>query len=102
MVRGFGQSPTNFAIESGIDKIARTLGMDRFELQKESIRLMNFPIKFPAALNMIAVTIMQFCKRPRIWLDWTNYLKSVMPCAKEAGGVGVSTCLEPSGGNARF
>ena len=28
-VRGFGQSPTNYAIETAIDKVAVALGLDR-------------------------------------------------------------------------
>ncbi|MCS6766681.1 MAG: molybdopterin-dependent oxidoreductase, partial [Candidatus Protistobacter heckmanni] len=36
-VRGFGQSPTNYAIESGIDKVARFLGMDRIALRKHNL-----------------------------------------------------------------
>src|SRR5438552_1715327 len=43
-VRGFGQSPTNFAIERAIDRVARHLGMDRIELRKRNfIRNDQFP-----------------------------------------------------------
>ena len=31
-VRGFGQAPTNYAIETGMDKVARFLGIDQVEL----------------------------------------------------------------------
>src|SRR5437667_11541833 len=43
-VRGFGQSPTNFAIERAIDRVARHLGMDSIELRKKNfIRKDQFP-----------------------------------------------------------
>ena len=35
-VRGFGQSPTNFAIERAIDRVARHLGMDSIENRKST------------------------------------------------------------------
>ena len=34
-VRGFGQAPTNFAIERAIDRVARHLGIDRIELRRQ-------------------------------------------------------------------
>ena len=30
-MRGFGQAPTNYAIETAIDKVAASLGLDRIE-----------------------------------------------------------------------
>ena len=43
-VRGFGQAPTNYAMETGIDKIARYLGIDRIALRKKNlIRKDQFP-----------------------------------------------------------
>ena len=36
-VRGFGQAPTNFAIETGMDLIARHLGLDRIELRRRNM-----------------------------------------------------------------
>ncbi len=48
-VRGFGQSPTNFAIERAIDRVARHLGMDRIELRKKNlIRKDQFPYTIPS------------------------------------------------------
>src|SRR5690606_14139599 len=43
-VRGFGQSPTNYAIETMMDRIAAHLGMDRIELRRRNlIRADQFP-----------------------------------------------------------
>src|SRR2546426_521741 len=48
-VRGFGQSPTNFAIERAIDRVARHLGIDGIELRKRNfIRKDQFPYTIPS------------------------------------------------------
>jgi CO/xanthine dehydrogenase Mo-binding subunit len=36
-VRGFGQSPTNYALETGLDKVARFLNMDRIALRRRNL-----------------------------------------------------------------
>ena len=47
-VRGFGQSPTNFMIETGVDLVARHLGIDRIELRRRNlIRSDEFPWRIP-------------------------------------------------------
>ena len=48
-MRGFGQSPTNYAIERAIDRVARYLGMDRIELRRRNlIRSDEFPYTIPS------------------------------------------------------
>ena len=48
-VRGFGQAPTNYAIETGIDRIAETLGLDRLEVRRRNfIRADEFPYLIPS------------------------------------------------------
>ena len=48
-VRGFGQSPTNFAIERTVDLVARHLDMDPIELRKKNlIRKDAFPYLIPS------------------------------------------------------
>ena len=48
-VRGFGQSPTNYAIETGIDRVAETLGLDRLELRRRNfISSEEFPYLIPS------------------------------------------------------
>ena len=48
-VRGFGQAPTNFALERTMDRVARHLGMDRIALrQKNLIRKDEFPYTIPS------------------------------------------------------
>ena len=47
-MRGFGQSPTNFAIETGMDLVARQLGIDRIELRRRNlIRQRRIPLRDP-------------------------------------------------------
>src|SRR5579863_2567436 len=48
-VRGFGQSPTNFALDRTMDRVARMLKMDRVELRKKNlIRKDQFPYTIPS------------------------------------------------------
>ena len=48
-VRGFGQAPTNFALERAMDHVARHLGMDRIELRRRNlIRKEEFPYRIPS------------------------------------------------------
>ncbi|HAT36733.1 MAG TPA: xanthine dehydrogenase family protein molybdopterin-binding subunit, partial [Rhodospirillaceae bacterium] len=104
-VRGFGQSPTNFAIESGIDKIARFLEMDRFELRRKNlIRADEFPYEIPSGTSYDSGdfhTVLDKVEK----LAGLDALLAKRDALREDGklaGVGISTCLEPSGGNAGF
>ena len=48
-VRGFGQAPTNYAIETGIDRVAEALGLDRLEVRRRNfIRADEFPYLIPS------------------------------------------------------
>ena len=48
-VRGFGQAPTNYAIESAVDAAARALGMDRLAIRRRNfIRPDEFPYRIPS------------------------------------------------------
>ena len=48
-VRGFGQSPTNFAIERTIDEVANALGLDPLEVRRRNmIRHEDFPYPIPS------------------------------------------------------
>jgi 2-furoyl-CoA dehydrogenase large subunit len=104
-VRGFGQSPTNYAIETGVDKIARFLKMDRIELRnKNLIGKDEFPYLIPSGTSYDSG-------------DYETVLKKALNAAplsdliverdrlRNSGllaGIGISTCLEPSGGNSSF
>ena len=104
-VRGFGQSPTNFAIERTIDRVARHLGMDRIELRRKNlIRKDQFPYLIPSGSTYDSGDYHAVLDKA---LEASNYpaLVAMRDQARLAGllaGIGVSTCLEPSGGNAAF
>ncbi len=104
-VRGFGQAPTNYAIETGMDKVARFLGMDRIALRRKNlIRPEAFPYLIPSGTHYDSgdyETVMDKA------LAAANHAELQRQCeAMRAqgllAGIGVSTCLEPSGGNSAF
>jgi 2-furoyl-CoA dehydrogenase large subunit len=104
-VRGFGQAPTNYAIETAIDKVAAALGLDRIEIRKRNfIRSDEFPYLIPSGTRydsgdyhtvvakVLAHADYEGLKRER------DELRSRGLCA----GIGIAACLEPSGGNSSF
>ncbi len=104
-VRGFGQSPTNYAIETAIDRVARHLGMDRIALRKKNfIAKEQFPYLIPSGSTYDSgdyVTVLDKA------LDAVRFkdLVAARDAARKAGrlaGIGIATCLEPSGGNSAF
>ncbi|MBO0890111.1 MAG: xanthine dehydrogenase family protein molybdopterin-binding subunit [Acidothermales bacterium] len=104
-VRGFGQAPTNYAIESAVDAVARELGMDRFEIRRRNfVAPDEFPYRipsgteydsgdYPAVLDK-AVTLAD--------LPALERRRDELRGAGKLAGIGVATCLEPGGGNAIF
>lgn len=104
-VRGFGQAPTNYAIETAIDKVAAALGLDRIEIRKRNfIRSEEFPYLIPSGTRydsgdyhavvakVLAHADYEGLKRER------DELRAQGLCA----GIGIAACLEPSGGNSSF
>jgi CO/xanthine dehydrogenase Mo-binding subunit len=104
-VRGFGQAPTNYAIESIVDEAARILGLDRLEIRRRNfIQPGQFPYRipsgteydsgnYPAVLDQaVALADLPALTRRRDELRDEGWL----------AGIGVATCLEPGGGNAIF
>ena len=104
-VRGFGQAPTNYAIETGIDKVARFLKMDRLELRRRNlIGKDEFPYLIPSGTTYdsgdyatvlskaLAAAPLAAIERERDTLRAKGLL----------AGIGFATCLEPSGGNSSF
>ena len=104
-VRGFGQSPTNFAIERAIDRVARHLGMDRIELRRRNlIRKEEFPYTIPSGSTYDSGDYHTVLDKALAAADYPA-LVSERDAARRAGklaGIGISTCLEPSGGNSAF
>jgi 2-furoyl-CoA dehydrogenase large subunit len=104
-VRGFGQAPTNFAMERTIDRVARHLGMDRIELRRKNlIRKDQFPYLIPSGSSYDSGDYHAVLDKALAAIDYPALLRK-RDEARKAGrlaGIGISTCLEPSGGNSAF
>lgn len=104
-VRGFGQAPTNFALERTIDHVARYLGMDRIELRRHNlIRKDEFPYRIPSGSTYDSGDYHTVLDKALAAIDYPA-LVARRDAARRAGrlaGIGISTCLEPSGGNSSF
>ena len=104
-VRGFGQSPTNYAIESGIDKVARFLKMDPIHLRKRNlIRHDEFPYLIPSGTTYDSgnyeLVLDKALKEAN--LEKLIQERDQLRASGKLAGIGISTCLEPSGGNSSF
>jgi CO/xanthine dehydrogenase Mo-binding subunit len=104
-VRGFGQGPTNLALERTMDEVANALGLDRLEIRRRNmIRREEFPYTIPSGTTydsgdyhtvidkVLANTSYEELKKERDRLRGGGKL----------AGIGIAACLEPSGGNATF
>ena len=104
-VRGFGQAPTNFAIERAIDRVAAHLKMDRVELRRKNlIRKDQFPYTIPSGSTYDSGDYHAVLDKALAAADYAALVRR-RDDARRAGrlaGLGVSTCLEPSGGNSAF
>jgi len=104
-VRGFGQSPTNFALERAMDRVARELDMDRIEIRKRNlIRRDDFPYTIPSGstydsgdYHAVLDKALAAARYPEL-LE----LRDRTRANGKLAGIGISTCLEPSGGNSAF
>jgi 2-furoyl-CoA dehydrogenase large subunit len=104
-VRGFGQSPTNFMVETGIDRVARHLGLDRIEVRRRNfIRRDEFPWRIPTGSAYDSGDYHTVLDKA---LDLARYPELVrrrdeVRARGGLAGIGIATCLEPSGGNNVF
>jgi len=104
-VRGFGQSPTNYAIETGVDKIARFLKLDRIEIRnKNLIGKDEFPYLIPSGTSYDSGDYETVLKKALNEAPLSELIAE-RDRLRQSGllaGIGISTCLEPSGGNSSF
>lgn len=104
-VRGFGQAPTNFAIETILDEAARQLGISAVEIRKRNfIQKDEFPYRIPSGTVYDSGDFETVLEKA---LKLANYeeLLRFRDAARKQGrivGVGIATCMEPGGGNALF
>jgi 3-oxo-Delta1-steroid hydratase/dehydrogenase large subunit len=104
-VRGFGQGPTNLAIERCMDEVANVLGLDPLEVRKRNlIRREEFPYLIPSGTTYDSGDYHTVIDKVLADAPY-QALKDERDRLRAAGtlaGIGVAACLEPSGGNATF
>ncbi|HLI20245.1 MAG TPA: molybdopterin cofactor-binding domain-containing protein, partial [Stellaceae bacterium] len=104
-VRGFGQSPTNFALETAIDRVAAALGMDRIALRRANlIRAEEFPYKIPSGSSYDSGDYHAVLEKALTAADFAALVarRDAARAKGKLAGIGIATCLEPSGGNSAF
>src|SRR6186997_3381497 len=104
-VRGFGQAPTNFALERTLDYVARHLGLDPIEVRRRNlIRKEEFPYRIPSGSTYDSGDYHTVLDKALAAADYPALLAQ-RDRARSAGrlaGIGIATCLEPNGGNSGF
>jgi 2-furoyl-CoA dehydrogenase large subunit len=104
-VRGFGQAPTNFALETAVDRVAGALRMDRIDVRRRNlIRREQFPYTIPSGSTYDSGDYHIVLDKA---LDAAGYenlsrRRDATRAGGKLAGIGIVCCLEPSGGNASF
>ncbi len=104
-VRGFGQAPTNLALERVMDEVANALGLDPIEIRRRNlIKRDEFPYLIPSGTTYDSGDYFAVIGKVLAGGAY-EALKAERDALRAKGqlaGIGVSACLEPSGGNATF
>jgi 2-furoyl-CoA dehydrogenase large subunit len=104
-VRGFGQGPTNLALERAMDEIAAELRLDPLEVrQRNMIKHDEFPYTIPSGTaydsgDYETVIAKVLADRP---YEALKKERDALRAEGKLAGIGIAACLEPSGGNATF
>jgi 2-furoyl-CoA dehydrogenase large subunit len=105
-VRGFGQAPTNYAIETALNKVAEAVGIDRLEVRHRNlIRKEQFPYLIPSGTTYDSGDYRAVLDKTLAHVGGWDALIAERDRLRKAGylaGVGIAACLEPSGGNSSF
>ena len=104
-VRGFGMAPTNLALETAVDRVARHLGLSRFAVRRRNlIRADEFPYRIPSGTTYDSgdyhTVLAKACGLAG--LDRLLERRAAARAGGRIAGIGIATCLEPSGGNSSF
>ena len=104
-VRGFGQAPTNLALERMMDEVANALGLDPIEVRRRNmIHHEEFPYTIPSGTTYDSGDYHAVVDKVVAHTSY-NEIKAERDRLRAEGklaGIGVAACLEPSGGNASF
>jgi len=98
---GFGQAPTNFAIERALDLVARELHVDRAEIRlRNFIQPDQFPYEIPTGATYDSGNYPAVLHKV---LEMSGYAHraTLKAEARQRGkllGIGVASCIEPSAG----
>ena len=104
-VRGFGQAPTNYAIETAIDKVAAAVGLDSIEVRRRNfIRSDEFPYLIPSGTHYDSGDYHTVVEKVLTGANYEALVKERDELRAQGmmAGIGVAACLEPSGGNSSF
>jgi CO/xanthine dehydrogenase Mo-binding subunit len=104
-VRGFGQAPTNYAIETAMDKVAAAVGLDRIEVRRRNfIRKEEFPYLIPSGTTYDSGDYHTVVAKVLAHADYERLKRQQADLRAEGllAGIGIAACLEPSGGNSSF
>jgi 2-furoyl-CoA dehydrogenase large subunit len=104
-VRGFGQAPTNLALERTMDHVAQFLGMDRVELRRKNfIRKDQFPYLIPSGTTYDSGDYHAVLDKTLAAIGYDDLVRQrdALRAQGMLAGIGIATCLEPSGGNSSF
>ena len=104
-VRGFGQSPTNYALETALDRVAAFLHVDRLALRQHNlIRADQFPYLIPSGSTYDSGDYHTVIEKTLAAADYPALVaeRDHLRAAGMMAGIGIAACLEPSGGNSSF
>src|SRR6202166_892804 len=104
-VRGFGQGPTNLALERCMDEVANVLDLDPLEVRRRNfIRHDEFPYLIPSGTTYDSGDYHTVIDKVLANTDYAGLNKDRARLRAEGklAGIGMAACLEPSGGNATF
>lgn len=104
-VRGFGQAPTNFAIEMIMDEAARKLGLSTVEIRKRNfIQKNEFPYTIPSGTVYDSGDFPTVLQKALNLVGYEELVRFRDEARKQGRiiGIGIATCMEPGGGNALF
>jgi 2-furoyl-CoA dehydrogenase large subunit len=104
-VRGFGQSPTNYAIETAMDKVAAATGVERIEVRRRNfIRKDQFPYLIPSGSTYDSGDYHTVVDKVLAHIDFDSMQRERdrLRASGLLAGIGIAACLEPSGANSAF